>query len=168
MSLRNAHLQGFSETHWGSPSNFAVLYMYVQSLNRVNSLQPHGLQHARLPCPSQSPGVCSNSCPLTWWCHPTISSSADPFSFCPFSLSWHQDIFQWAKPSFQVGKVWSFSFSINPSSKHSGLIDWFDLLVIQGPLKCLLQHSSLKTSTLRSSAFLWSNYHICIQLLEKP
>ena len=47
-----------------------------------NSLQPHGLQHARLPCPSLSPGVCSNSCPLSQWCHPTISSSVIPFSSC--------------------------------------------------------------------------------------
>ena len=45
-----------------------------------NSLRPHGLQHARLPYPSPSPGVCSNSCPLSWWCHPTISSSVVSFS----------------------------------------------------------------------------------------
>ena len=49
------------------------------------SLQPHGLQHARLPCPSPSPGVCLNSCPLSWSCHPTISSSVIPFSSCIFS-----------------------------------------------------------------------------------
>ena len=48
-----------------------------------DSLQPHGLQHARLPCPSPSPGVCPNSGPLSRWCHPTISSSATPFSSCP-------------------------------------------------------------------------------------
>ena len=61
-----------------------------------NSLQPHGLQHARLPCPSLSPGECSNSCPLSWWCHPTISSSVIPFSSClqsfpasrSFPMSW--------------------------------------------------------------------------------
>ena len=47
-----------------------------------NSLWPHGLQHARLPCPSPIPGACSNSCPLSWWCHPTISSSLIPFSSC--------------------------------------------------------------------------------------
>ena len=46
----------------------------------------HGLQHTRLPCPSLSPGVCSNSCPLSWWCHPTISSSVAPFSSCPQSF----------------------------------------------------------------------------------
>ena len=61
-----------------------------------DSLQPHGLQHARLPCPSPSPGVCSNSCPLSWWCYPTISSSVVPFSSClqsflalgSFKMSW--------------------------------------------------------------------------------
>ena len=61
-----------------------------------NSLQPHGLQHAKLPCPSPSPGVCSNSGPLSWWCHPTISSSVVPFSSClksvpasgSFTVSW--------------------------------------------------------------------------------
>ena len=47
-----------------------------------NSLWPHGLQHARLPCPSPTPRPCSNSCPSSQWCHPTISSSVDPFSSC--------------------------------------------------------------------------------------
>ena len=50
-----------------------------------NSLWPHGLQHTRLPCPSPTPGACSDSCPLSQWCHPTISSSVVPFSFCPQS-----------------------------------------------------------------------------------
>ena len=53
------------------------------SLSAVSdSLRPHGLQHTRLPCPSQSPGVCSNSCPLSQWCHPTISSSVVPNFSC--------------------------------------------------------------------------------------
>ena len=47
-----------------------------------DSLRPHGLQHARIPCPSPTPGACSNSCPSSRWCHPTISSSVDPFSSC--------------------------------------------------------------------------------------
>ena len=47
-----------------------------------NSLRPHGLKHIRLPCPSPSPGACSKSCPLSWWCYPTISSSMGPFSSC--------------------------------------------------------------------------------------
>ena len=61
-----------------------------------DSLWPHALQHARLPCPSPSPRVCSNSCPLSQWCHPTMSSSVVPFSSCPqyfpasrsFPMSW--------------------------------------------------------------------------------
>ena len=51
-----------------------------------DSLRPHGLHHVRPPCPSQSPKVCSNSCPLSQWCQPTISSSVVPFSFCPQSF----------------------------------------------------------------------------------
>ena len=51
-----------------------------------DSLRPHGLQHTRLPCPSLFTWVCSNSCPLSQWCHPTISSSVIPFSFCPQSF----------------------------------------------------------------------------------
>ena len=52
----------------------------VQSLSRVQLFATRGLQHARPPCPSQTPGACSNSCPSSWWCHPTISSSVVPFS----------------------------------------------------------------------------------------
>jgi len=51
-----------------------------------NSLWPHGLQHARLPCPSPTPGACSNSCPSSQWCHPTVSSSVVPFSSCLQSI----------------------------------------------------------------------------------
>jgi len=51
-----------------------------------NSLWPHESQHARPPCPSPAPGVYSNSCPSSWWCHPAISSSVVPFSSCPRSL----------------------------------------------------------------------------------
>ena len=58
----------------------------VQSLSCVDSLQPHELQHARPPCPSPTPGVHSDSCPSSWWCHPAISSSVVPFSSCPQSL----------------------------------------------------------------------------------
>ena len=56
-------------------------------------LQPYGLQHTRLPCPSPSPGVCSNSCPSSWWCYPTVSFSVDPS--LALNLSQHQCLFQW-------------------------------------------------------------------------
>ena len=64
-----------------------LLYMLLFSLPFVSgSLRPHGLQHARLPCPSPSPGVCPRSCPLHWWCCPGISSSDTLFPFCPWSF----------------------------------------------------------------------------------
>ena len=72
-----------------------------------NSLQPHGLQHTRLPCPSPTPGACSNSRPLSRWCHPTISSSVVSFSLT-LNLSQHQGLFQWVSSSHQVAKVLEF------------------------------------------------------------
>ena len=63
-------------------SLLGFLFDVVQSLSLSNSLSPHGLQHARLSCSSLSPRVCLNSCPLSWWCYLTISSSTVPFSSC--------------------------------------------------------------------------------------
>ena len=108
------------------------------------------------PCPSPSPGVCSNSCLLSQWCYLTISSSDVLFSFA-FSLSQHQCLLQWVVLSHQVAKVLELSFSISPSNEYSGLIsfriDGFDLLAVQGTLKSFLQCHSLKVSTLLLSAF---------------
>ena len=70
-------------------------------------LRPHELQHTRLPCPSPSHRACSNSCPLSWWCHPTISSSVVP-SPPAFNLSQHQGLFKWVSSSNQVDKVLEF------------------------------------------------------------
>ena len=107
-----------------------------------DSLQPHGLQHTRLPCPPPSPRVCWSSRPLTQWCHPTISVVTFPSCLQSFpairifssELALHV---RWPK-------YWSFSFSISPSNEYLGLIyfriDWFDLLAVQGTLKSLLQH----------------------------
>ena len=115
-----------------------------------DSLRPRGLQHSRLPCPSPTPGVYSDSCSLSRWCHPTTSSSVVPFcSSGSFPVS---RFFPSGGP-----KYWSFSFNISPSSEHPGLIsfrmDWLDLLAVQGTLKSLLQHHSSKASILRRSAF---------------
>ena len=78
-----------------------------------DSLRPHGLQHARPPCPSPTPGVYSNSCPLSWWCHPTISSSVVP-SPPAFNLSQHQGLFKWVSSLHQVAKV--LEFQLQPQS----------------------------------------------------
>ena len=69
-----------------------------------DSLWPHGLQHTRLPCPSLSPGVCSNSCPLSWWCYLTTSSFASLFSFLQH-LSQHQGLFQRVWSPHQEAKI---------------------------------------------------------------
>ena len=122
-----------------------------------SSLQPHGLKHARLPCPSPIPRVYSNSCPLSWWCHPTISSSAIPFSSCLQSFPASGSFSNESVLRIRWPKYLSFSFSISPSNEYSGLIffriDWFDLLAVQGTLKSLLQHHSSKASVLQCSAF---------------
>ena len=130
---------------------FCYLFSFQFSRSVVSdSLRPHGLQHARPPCPSPTPGACSNSCPLIRWCHPTNSSSVVPFSSCPQSLP--------ASGSFPMSQFffirWPnyWSFSISPSNEYSWLIsfriDWFDLLAVQGTLKSLLQHHSSKSSVL--------------------
>ena len=73
--------------HWATREALTLLqFSSVQSLSRVNSLQPHESQHARPPCPSPTPRLHSNSCPLSRWCHPAISSSVVPFSSCLQSL----------------------------------------------------------------------------------
>ena len=122
-----------------------------------DSLQPHGLQNTRLPCPLPTPRACSNSCPSS---HDAIQPSHPLSSSSPlaFNLSQHQGLFQRVSSSHQVAKkYWSFSFSINPSNEHPGLISftrgWLDLLAVQGTLKSLLQHHSSKASILWLSAF---------------
>ena len=140
--------------------------MLIQSLHTVfssvqfsrsvmsDSLWPHGLQHARLPYPSPIPWAFSNSCLLSWWFHPTTSSSVVPFYS---HLQSFPALGSFPKESVLCIKYWSFSFSISPSSEYSGLfsfrIDWLDLLTVQETLKRVLQHHSSKASILRCSAF---------------
>ena len=83
-----------------------------------NSLRPHESQHARPPCPSPTPGVHSNSHPVSWWCHPAISSSVVPFPPAP-NPSQNESTLCMRWP-----KYWSFSFSIIPSKEHPGLISF--------------------------------------------
>ena len=121
-----------------------------------DSLWPHGLQHARLPCSSPALGAYSNSCLLSQWCHPTISSSVVPFSsrLQSFPASGSFPMSQFFATGGQSIVIW---FSMSPSSEYSGLIsfrkDWLDLLAVQGTLKSLQHHSS-KASILRCSAFI--------------
>ena len=150
---------GFTVFYYGDLLSFIFLnYCLYQLSHSIVSFSwwPHGLQHARLPCASPTPGACSSSCPLSWWCHPTISSSVIPFFCClqyfPGSVFSNESVLRIRYPQY-----WSFSFSISPSNEHSGLIsfrmDWFDLLAVQVILKSLLQHCSSKALILWHSAF---------------
>ena len=128
----------------------------VQSWVVSNSLRLHGLQDTRLLCPSLSPGVCSNSCPLSRWCHPTISSSVAPFSPCIQSFP--------ASGSFKMSQLFatdgqrlelqlqhqSFQRIFRTDFLQDGLVGSPS---IQGTLKSLLQHHSSKASILQRSAF---------------
>ena len=120
-----------------------------------STLRPHGLQHARPPCPSPTPRVHPNSCPLSQRCYPNIST---------FLIAFFSSIF----PSIRVfsnesvlhirwPKYWSFSFSISPSNDYLGLVsftfDWLDLLAAQGTLKSIVQHHSSKASIIQCSAY---------------
>ena len=147
-----------------------IYYLLFSHSVMLDSLQSHGLQHARLPFPSPSPGACSNSCPLSWWWHPTILSTVVPFSSCLLSFP--------ASGSFPKSRLFaSVSQSIGVSasasvlpSEYSGLIsfrmDQLDLLAVQRTLKSLLQHHSSKAPILWCSAFFM--VHIHSWLLEKP
>ena len=135
---------------------YSVQFSSVQSFSHVLLFATPWTAARQASCPSPAPGVYSNSCPLSQWCHPTISSSVTPFSS-------HLQSFP-ASGSFQMSvlpirwpKYWSFSFVMSPSNEHPGLLsfrmDWLDLLAIQGILKNLLQYHSLEASILQHSTF---------------
>ena len=89
-----------------------------------DSLQSHGLQNARPPCPSPTPGVYLNSCPLSWWCHPTISSSVIPFSSCPQSFP-----ASWSFPTSQFFTSGDQSIGVSASASviPENIQDWLPL-----------------------------------------
>ena len=130
---------------WQIKYNFVVVHS-VMSI----SLWPHGLQHTRLLCPSLSPRACSNSCLLSWWCYPTISSSVSPFSSCLqfFPASGFFPISPFFVSGGQSIRV-SASASVLPMNIQDWFplgTDWLDLPAVQGTLKILLQHHSSKAS----------------------
>ena len=144
--------------NWPLKSHLSLSYSVINSVHSAmsNSLQPHGLQYTRLPCPSPNPRVYKNSHPLIRWWHLNSSSSVVPFSSSLQSFP--------AAGSFSMSQFFTLGdqitgndFSISPSNEHSGLIsfriDGLDLLAVQGTLKSLHQHHSSKTSVLWHSAF---------------
>ena len=137
-----------------------ISYEYISSVQFScsavsDSLQPHGLQHTRLSCPSPSPGACSNSCPLTVMPsnHLILYHLLPPSILPSIRIFSNESVLHITWP-----KCWGFSFSISPSNEYSELIsfriDLFDLLAVQETLNSLLQHHSSKASVLWHSAFL--------------
>ena len=134
-----------------------------------NSLQPRGLQHTRLPCPSPSPRACSNSCPLSWWCHPTISFSVVTFSSCLQSFP--------TSGSFLMSQLFkSHGQSIGASASASALPmnfqDWFPLgltsLILQskGLSRVFSNTTVWKHHFFNAHPSLWSSSHICTWLCQ--
>ena len=137
-----------------------------------DSLLPHGLQHARLSYPSPTPRACSNSCPLSHWCHPTISSSVVPFSSCLQSFP--------ASGSFQMSQFFtsgdqSIGVSTSASVLPMNIQDWFPLgwtgwISLQSKrLSRVFSNTTVQNHQFFGAQLsLWSNSHIHIWLLEKP
>ena len=135
-----------------------------------NSLQPHELQHDRPPCPSPTPGVYQNPCPLSWWCHPTISSPVVPFSSCLQSFP--------ASESFPVSQLFasggqSIGVSASTSVLPMNTQDWSPLgwtgwtsLQSKGLSRVFSNSTVQKHQFLGLQPSLWSNSHIHTWLLE--
>ena len=136
------------------------------------SLKHHGLQHTRLPCPPLTPRAYSNSCPSSWWCHPTISSSVIPFSFCLQSFP--------TSGSFPVSQFFtldgqSIGVSTSTSVLSMNIQDWFPLgwtdwisLQSKGLSRVFANTTVKKHQFFGTQCSLWSNSHINTWLLEKP
>ena len=137
-----------------------------------DSLRPHGSQHARPPCPSPTPRVYPNSCPLSRWCHPTISSSVIPFSSCPQSFP--------ASGSFRMSQLFtsgdqSTGVSVSASVLPMNIQDWSALewtgwisLQSKGLSRVFSNTTVQKYQFFGTQLSLPSNSHIHIWLLEKP
>ena len=150
--------------------HFSYLLMFGRSV-MSDSLQPHGLQHARLPCLSPTPRACSNSCPWSQWCHPTISSSVVPFSSCPQSSP--------AWGSFLMSQLFeSAGQSIGASASASVLpmniwdrfpLGWTGWISLQskGLSRVFSNTTVQKHQFFGAQPALWSNSHIRTWLLEK-
>ena len=136
-----------------------------------DSLRPYGLQHTRPPCLLPTPGVNSNSCSLSRWCHPTISSSVVPFT-PHFNLSQHQGLFKWVSSSHQVAKL---SVSAFASVFPMNIQDWFPLgwtgwisLQSKGLSRVFYNTTIQKHQFFGAQLSSQSNSHIHTWLLEKP
>ena len=172
----------WSLNHWTPQGVLIILNTYCQITFRENNccsvtqlcptLWPHGLQHTGLPYPSPSPGACSNSCPASQWCHPTISSSVIPFSSCLQNSP--------ASGSFPVSQLFtsggqSIEVSASASVLPMNIQDWFSLgltglisLQSKGLSRVFSKTTVRKHQFFGTQLSLRSTSHNCTWLLEKP
>ena len=171
----------------GNPKKRVCVYMYswltciaeIDTTVQSNccsvvsdSLRPQGLPHTRVSCPSLSPGVCSDSHPLSWWCHPIISSSVGPFSSCLQSFP--------ALGSFPVSWLFASDGQSSRTSASASILPmniqgWFPLgltglifLQSKGLSRVFFSTIMRKHQFLGAQPSLWSNSHVGTWLLEKP
>ena len=148
---------------------FAFILLFSCSV-MSDSLQPHELQHTRLPCPSRIPRACSNSCPLSWWCHPAISSVI-LFYFCPQSFL--------SSGSFQMSQLLAsggqrIGVWVSASVLPMNIQDWSPLgqtgwISLQSKgLSRVFNNTVQKHQFFSTQPSLWSSSYIHIWLLEKP
>ena len=154
------------------PLHFIYILLLFSRSVMSDSLWPHGLQHAELPCPSPSPGACSNSCSLSQWCHSTISSSVVPFPSCLQSFP--------ASGSFLMSWLFasgdhSTGASVSASVFLMNIQVWFPLglpgwisLQSKGLSRVFSSTTAQKHQFFGAQPSLWSNSHIHTWLLEKP
>ena len=149
--------------HWATREVLRTLLLSLFSCSLVSDyLRPHRLQHASLPCPSSSPRVCSNSCPLSWWCPPTILSSSSPLTF---------SLFQWLGSLHQVASTGaSASASVLPMHiQYWFLLGLIGLIFLQSKeLSRVFNITVQKHQFFGAQSSLCSNSHIQMWLLEKP
>jgi len=155
----------WDEEFWPSSVQFSLSVV-------SDSLQPHESQHARPPCPSPTPGVYPNSCPSSQWCHPTISSSVFPFSFCPQSLPASgsfpmSQLFAWGGQSIGV----LASASVLPmNTQNWSPLGWTDWISLQSKgLSRVFSNTTVQKHQFFSAQLSsQSNSHIHTWTLEKP
>ena len=137
-----------------------------------DSLRPHELQHARPPCPSRTPGVHPNSCPLSWWCQPAISSSVVPFSSCPQSFPASESflmsqLFAWGGQSIGVSAL---SSVLPMNTQHWSPLEWIGWISLQskGLSRVFSNTTAHKQQFFGAQLSSQSNSHIHTWPLEKP
>ena len=147
--------------------SYGIFCLFSRSV-MSNSLWPDGLQHAKLPYPAPSPSACSNSYPLSQWCHPTTSSSVIPFSSCLQSFS--------ASGSFLMNQLFTSGGQIIGASTSASVlpmqikgliyfrIDWFDLFVVQGLSRVFSNTTAQNHQFFSIQPSSWSNSHIHVTL----